>query len=263
MRMDPAEIFFCDPDLEWSRGLRARLRGRGFRVTAATSARILLDRLGQRPIDLVVLGPFDPELEPRFLVGLLRGKRPDLPVALVVPPGAVDLAPLREDLGLLFAGVRPVPDEELLNAFAPALDQEGAPAPAPKPKTVMCVDDDPLTLGSIARLMRRQGYRVVAYSDPELAIEAFPAVKPDLAILDILMNGMNGLQMTEEIREIYGPRMPVVLLSALDSDREIQQGIRSGASCYLTKPYEPAVVLDTVDRLMGRTIAQPPRKAAK
>lgn len=93
---------------------------------------------------------------------------------------------------------------------------------------------------------------MAAFNSSEQAMEALPIVRPDLAILDVAMAGMNGLQMTEEIRENQG-RLPVILLSGLDSDHEIERGYRSGATTYLTKPCDPAAVLHVVGNLLRRS----------
>jgi DNA-binding response OmpR family regulator len=115
---------------------------------------------------------------------------------------------------------------------------------------VICVDDDPLFLQSLARVIRRQGYRVLSYTEPEVALEELPLVKPDLVILDVLMPGLSGFEVLGELRQYYPAEIPVVLLSAQDGDARFAEGRKHGAACYLAKPCAPDVLIDTLHRLL-------------
>ena len=68
--------------------------------------------------------------------------------------------------------------------------------------------------GSLARTIRRQGYRVLTYSEPELALEELPLLKPDLLILDVLMPELSGFEVLDEVRRYYRGTLPVVLNAA-------------------------------------------------
>jgi len=118
---------------------------------------------------------------------------------------------------------------------------------------VVCVDDDELFLRSLARVIRRRGYRVLTYTEPEFALEELPLVKPDLVILDVLMPGLSGFEVLAEIRRFHPRSLPVVLLSALDGDvRFPENRRRGGAACYLAKPCPPDVLMETVRRLLSQ-----------
>ena len=117
------------------------------------------------------------------------------------------------------------------------------------------MDDDRAFLAGLARLLRQRGYRVAAFDNAEEALQAIPLKRPDLLILDVMMAGMNGFQMLEEIREVYGARIPILLLSGLDSDRSLADGFRKGATSYLTKPCAPASILETVGTLTKGPLA--------
>jgi DNA-binding response OmpR family regulator len=245
-------IVFCDPDLEWYRTLRAKLRALGVSVRATALARVLLEWTGSVKPDLVVLGEFPSEFGPEFLVGILRSRWPRLPVILVLSSSDPETADrLREQRDLLYVGVKPVSDDVLLASLAPIFKDLPATPPAPRADLVLCVDDDPQYLSSLTRMLRHRGYRVAAFDTPEQAMEELPTLRPDLAILDVAMAGMSGLQMAEEIREHHRRRIPIVMLSGLDSDMEIERGYRSGATSYLTKLSGPEAVLSVVGKLLG------------
>jgi len=119
--------------------------------------------------------------------------------------------------------------------------------------SILCVDDDSLYLSSIARLLGRKGYRVIPCENAARALQAFeslPRDHPDLAIVDVMMPGTDGLDLTRRIRSLTKDRIPVVLLSAVGGDAAIRRGYDSGACLYLTKPCSPEMVLEVVDRVL-------------
>ena len=189
-----------------------------------------------------MLGDLSAQVDLETLAGLLRAGRRDLPIALMERPAAGAAA----DLGL--AVPESATGADGWSALESWLDAPAAPRSRP---LVLCVDDDLPFLAGLARLLRRQGYRVATFDVPEEALAAIPLKRPDLAILDVRMSGMSGFQMVEEIREVYGAALPILLLTGLDSDRSLAQGIRLGATAYLTKPCLPASVLSAVNSLTG------------
>jgi DNA-binding response OmpR family regulator len=154
--------------------------------------------------------------------------------------------------------VSPVSDLDLAKVVALALQNQGG-LPSPRPPVVLCVDDDRLFLKSLARILRRRDVVVLSYDDPDEAREAIPVHNPALAFVDVLMPGMNGLDLVSELREEYGAALPVVLLSARSSDEEIDEGIRAGAKFYITKPCDPDRILQITDEVLGMGL--PPSEA--
>jgi response regulator NasT len=116
---------------------------------------------------------------------------------------------------------------------------------------ILCVDDDVFYLEALARILGRHGYRTATFEHPEQALESLPMIRPELAILDIAMPGMNGLDLAEEILEMTHDRFSIVFLTAKGSDEDIARGYRCGGTYYLTKPCEPSRVLNIVDYLIG------------
>ncbi len=249
MAKDAPVILFADQDHLWTRPVRGELRRRGARVLRAASVSDLVHLAGLVGPDLVILNENLPGAAGGDLDALFSERWPQAVILRVQPP----------PLGALETG-DPVPRsrESLLGAVAAVLPgrlSEPA-APGRDGPLVVCVDDDELFLSSLARLLARHGYRVSAFEDPERALEAIPGLAPDLAILDLVMPGMSGLDLAEEIKEAYGERIPVVMLTALTSDEDIVGGYRRGASYYITKPCEPRTILNIVDYLVGDLDAQ-------
>jgi CheY-like chemotaxis protein len=113
------------------------------------------------------------------------------------------------------------------------------------------VDDDPLYLKSMSRRLTRYGYHVYPFGNAEQAMQALEGVHPDLALLDIRMPGMDGVELARRIREATGGRIPVVLLTAVPIDEARNAGLLAGACCILSKEGLPERVVDLVDSLIG------------
>jgi len=255
-------IVFADRTLEWSLPLRKRLRERGLDVEATNSARGLLDRVRDSRPDLVVLGEGLGGIRSRLLSGLVQERSPGTRIIRVLPAddsSADEPGPAEN----VFCAVtrRATPDE-----FVKVIERVLSCAPRrtlkSKPPLVMCIDDEAPFLKSLSRVLRRDGYRVLSYSEPELALEELPLLKPDLLILDVLMPGLSGFEVLDEIRRYHPAALPVLLLSGLDGDDKIAEGRRHGAACYLTKPCPPESLLETVRRLIATSEWNPERPAS-
>jgi DNA-binding response OmpR family regulator len=240
-------ILIADPQLSESRTLRMELRRRGARVFMAETAEEAT-RLAEltRP-DLFIV---DDELRREGscdLAGFIRSTYPDSEMILFVAQSFETARGL--ELGLLFAGMKPVSTETLLDLITTDFPGrlEDRPAAKPYPGTVLCVDDDPGALRSLTRLLAHHGYRVCAFEDGRAALQAIPTILPDLAILDVRMPGMDGRELALEIRKEYRGLFPMVMLSGLATSADMASGYQHGADYYLSKTCEPHRLLDVVD----------------
>jgi DNA-binding response OmpR family regulator len=262
MDPSPKHLVFADRNLEWSRALRKRLRERGLVVEATRSARDLLMRALASPPDLVVLGEGLGGIEGRLLSGLLQERSPGTRIIRVLStndPGADEPGPAENVLCAVRRGALPEDLDKVIDRVLGCAPRKSIKSNAP---LVLCVDDEAATLRSLARILRRQGYRVLSYTEPEVALEELPLLKPDLLILDVLMPGLSGFEVLDDLRRYHERPVPVLLLSALDGDDKIAEGRRRGAACYLTKPCPPEPLLDAVRRLIGASDAAAERPAS-
>lgn len=246
-------ILFGDRQLEWSLPLRKWLIHRGLRLGNAASAQSLLELVRRSRAELVVLGESLDELGGRLLASLIHEESPGTRIIRVLSthdPRGGESGP--ED-NVLCTMTRRASWAE----FAEAIDRVLTCAPRRTPQQeaplVICVDDDRQFLCSLARHIRRQGFRVMTYSEPELALEELPLLEPDLLILDVLMPGLSGFEVLDEVRRYYRASLPVVMPSALDSDEKFAEGKEHGAARYLTKPCAPEALLEILGRLLARS----------
>jgi DNA-binding response OmpR family regulator len=118
-------------------------------------------------------------------------------------------------------------------------------------KRVLVVDDERLIRRLVEVNLLRAGYRVHTAEDGEEALAAIRADRPDLVVLDVMMPRMDGFELLTRLREDPElAELPVIVLSARAHDRDIFEAWRRGATMYLTKPFRPADLLTTADRIL-------------
>jgi DNA-binding response OmpR family regulator len=102
---------------------------------------------------------------------------------------------------------------------------------------ILIVDDDPNTLEILRRWLNREGYATVSADNGPACLQALTKEAFDVIVLDVMMPGMDGLQVCERLRESDAWRgIPVVLLTAKDDLETRSRGMMLGVSEYLTKP---------------------------
>lgn len=101
--------------------------------------------------------------------------------------------------------------------------------------SVLVVEDEPEILELISTLLRIDGLNVMCATNGEEGLRAFYQRRPDLAILDIGLPGMSGIDLCGRIREVS--EVPVIFLSALGEEQDRVRGLRAGADDYIVKPF--------------------------
>lgn len=118
---------------------------------------------------------------------------------------------------------------------------------------VLVADDDPLIRELIQFRLERSGYEVVIAEDGDQALKIARERSPDLAVLDVMMPGLNGYEVTRSLRaDEETKRIPVILLTARVQEADVAQGFDAGADDYLTKPFSPQELRARVQAILGR-----------
>jgi DNA-binding response OmpR family regulator len=123
--------------------------------------------------------------------------------------------------------------------------------------SVLVVDDEP-TIGEVlARYLERAGYRTRVASDGPQALALSAAHPPDLVVLDIMLPGIDGLEVMRRLHEPTGaPRARVILLTARGREAERIIGLRRGADDYVVKPFSPGELVARVEAVLRRSVAR-------
>ncbi|HEX6071173.1 MAG TPA: response regulator, partial [Longimicrobiaceae bacterium] len=118
---------------------------------------------------------------------------------------------------------------------------------------ILVVDDEPDISALVAFHLARESYRVRTVGDGMEALRAIEAEQPDLVVLDLMLPGMQGLDLLRELRR--RPEMeeiPVVLLTARREERDRVEGLRLGADDYVPKPFSPQELVLRVGAVLRR-----------
>jgi DNA-binding response OmpR family regulator len=118
-------------------------------------------------------------------------------------------------------------------------------------KTVLVVDDEADIRTVLRALLVAEGFNVETATNGEEALQMLKREKFDLLILDLLMPKMDGYQVVSNLSSEIGEKMPVIMLTARTTDRDILKGYSIGAAYYITKPFETKTVTNIVNYLIG------------
>jgi two-component system response regulator MtrA len=102
---------------------------------------------------------------------------------------------------------------------------------------ILVVDDDTALAEMIGIVLHAEGFEPVFCADGSLALEAFRAVKPDLVLLDLMLPGLDGIEVCSLIRAESGT--PIIMLTARTDTTDVVKGLESGADDYMVKPFNP------------------------
>ena len=129
------------------------------------------------------------------------------------------------------------------------------------PQTIALVDDDRNILTSVAMTLEAEGFAVRTYSDGAEALRGLTTQPVDLAILDIKMPRMDGLELLERLRK-QGD-LPVIFLTSKDDEVDELMGLRLGADDYIKKPFSQRLLIERIRALLRRqTLGKPEAEGA-
>jgi sigma-B regulation protein RsbU (phosphoserine phosphatase) len=124
---------------------------------------------------------------------------------------------------------------------------KGAAKNAPKPATILVVDDSPVNLQVLVRTLDGTGHRILVATGGKAAIDIAQRARPDLILLDVMMPGMDGFAVCRTIKENPATRdIVIIFLSALGEVADKVAGLEMGAADYITKPIQADEVLARV-----------------
>jgi two-component system response regulator ChvI len=125
------------------------------------------------------------------------------------------------------------------------------------PQTIVLVDDDRNILTSVQMTLEAEGFDVRTYPDGDEALRGLTQKPADLAVLDIKMPRLNGMELLQRLKlSTATARMPVILLTSKDEEVDEIMGLRMGADDYITKPFSQRLLLERIRSLLRREQAR-------
>lgn len=135
-------------------------------------------------------------------------------------------------------------------------------------RSILIVEDEPDIRDLLVQLLQREGFRAKGMDDGRAALNQVRHSPPDLLLLDLMLPGMNGLEITRALKQGDGyqatAEIPIVILSAKGEETDVVLGLEMGADDYLAKPFSPKELLARVRAVLRRSErapAGPPGKA--
>ncbi|MHC4562381.1 MAG: response regulator transcription factor [Planctomycetota bacterium] len=118
---------------------------------------------------------------------------------------------------------------------------------------IMVVEDDKEMNELECELLEIHGMEPVPAYDGAEAVEVSKHCKADAVLMDIMLPEMDGLECCRQLRARNGGRVPIIIISALDTDDSRQQGVDVGADAYFTKPFDPDQIIEAIRDLIDRS----------
>lgn len=123
------------------------------------------------------------------------------------------------------------------------------------PPRILVVDDDPAINEMLTIVLEAEGFATESVTDGAEAVDAFRSYNPDLILLDLMLPGMNGVDICREIRKESA--VPIVMLTAKTDTVDVVLGLESGADDYITKPFKPKELVARIRARLRRTDEDP------
>lgn len=143
----------------------------------------------------------------------------------------------------------PAPGEGNWGFTCPRGPAEAGPMPplAPAPARIVLAEDDPDVSATTIDLLTLGGHNVVAFASGQEALDHLARHEADLLLTDMIMPGGDGPWLLHQVRAAPAlGQLPVLVVSARADENHVADGLRNGADAYLTKPFDPERLLETV-----------------
>lgn len=123
------------------------------------------------------------------------------------------------------------------------------------PHRILVVDDDPAINEMLTIVLESEGFETQSVTDGAEAVPVFNDYDPDIVLLDLMLPGMNGVDICREIRKVSA--VPIVMLTAKTDTVDVVLGLESGADDYITKPFKPKELIARIRARLRRTEEEP------
>src|SRR5689334_6379376 len=134
--------------------------------------------------------------------------------------------------------------------------EDEAPAAGERQRSIALVDDDRNILTTLSIALQAEGYAIRVYSDGEAALKALTENPPDLAVFDIKMPRMDGMELLRRLRATSD--LPVIFLTSKDEEQDEEAGLAMGADDYIAKPFSQRLLLARIRAILRRAPLRDP-----
>ena len=260
MKAGPRRILIIEPDTQAARELLSLLIREGYDVETSEGLTKAAERISQVKIDCVIMDVDLPEMMGYEAVPILKTIDPKVQVIMTAAKNTRELEAKVRQQDIFYYYIKSFDREELKEAIRDVFKKLGKFRQVKQineAQKLLIIDDDTNFVTAITPILQSKGYRVEAAYNKEEAIEKIDWLKPDLILLDIMMEKLtNGFDICYKLK--HDPEMreiPVLAVSAVTektgfkfspaTDREYFE-----ADDFVAKPVKPAVLLERVEKLL-------------
>ncbi|MFH1764996.1 MAG: response regulator [Gemmatimonadota bacterium] len=233
------QVLMVDDEREFLQAVEPGLVRRGFDVVTAESVHRALELLSDRIFDVVVLDVKMPGIDGVDTFREIKRVAPELPVILLTGHGNIQQAFDTSREGVHEYLTKPCEVERLAQVLREAVERSAPPPPVRGVEEdevlLILVDDDQEFVRSITLGLERRGIRVSAVPDGAQALERVRDQRFDVALVDMVMPGIDGLTLMARLME-EDPQLQVIILTGNPRVGDVRRGLKEGAFDYLTKP---------------------------
>ena len=162
---------------------------------------------------------------------------------VLVEQGAINHKQLYEALGL----------QQRMSSDGAEPEPPAEPAIAANGQRLMIIDDSELACALVQEGLTAQGYEVICFNDPFLALEQLDVLKPNLVLTDLDMPGLDGSEVCRRLKQGPSNSVPVIILTANDAETQRVKGLREGADDYVSKGASMQELAARVENVLRRT----------
>jgi len=129
---------------------------------------------------------------------------------------------------------------------------------------ILLVDDDATLVNLLATILEVEGFKALKALSAREAFGVMDEVMPDLILLDIMMPELDGFEVLARLRkDPVTKTLPVIILTVLSAGKDMLKGWRQEADEYVTKPFDPAELIETIRKVLARSVEERMRERAR
>ena len=227
------------------------IRKEGFEVLLAENGRVGLDIFKKELPEIVVTDVKMPDVDGLEVMHTVRRFSKNIQIILITAFGETDtvVAALRE--GALDYLKKPIDLDQLILALGRAREKVSEFRKSPSFPTILLVEDEKGTRERLARMLKKEGWKVLQAGDGEEALKVFQQEKTDIVVLDIKMPKKDGIQTLHEMRKTTND-FEAIILTGYGDEKSAIQALRDGAINFLKKPLDVEQLIITVHKAIEK-----------
>jgi len=260
MRLASKRILIVDPDSEAAREVASILVEEDFDVEVSASMSAMAERIRDAQFDCVIMDVDLPEMPGYKAVSILKTIDPKVQVIMTAAENTAELEAEVRKQDIFYYYIKSFDPQELMEAVRSVFKKIGKLREARQmnePPEILLIDDDPNFVFTMEPVLESKGYKVAAACNREEAMKVLKTRKPDLILLDIMMEKMtDGFDICYKLK--HDPEMkkiPVLAISSITEETGFKfspatDGEYFEADDFMEKPVTPMVLLERIERLL-------------